>query len=279
MQTAADITSVRTELKTISLEANVVANMVDSVKNIFPTILEKLSSSFSKVETLPEPKIAFAARQRDVLKHLDSVQYLDMAELAFGVPEGFKGSLLEYFKTLNAVSKNLSGLMQNTLQPYTVYLSQYISNKEMKLSTRDMTSQFSVLRDVRKENITAVNQYIGSGFTTRVKIGKVISRKPEIEQIYREAYLLSQTINDFRLIDIKKQVKKSVDLLNIIIDQAKQGSLTNVTPEAARNLAFGATEIANEVEFLSVFYFRALGAMDSCDNLTNTLFNYLTNNH
>jgi hypothetical protein len=133
--------------------------------------------------------------------------------------------------------------------------------------------------NLRKVNIDALNAFIGSDKQTRVKLGKVISRKPEIEQIFRATNLLNKTVNDFSLSDIKKQVKRCTDLINLIVEQVNDGTITNMTPEAAKNLAFGATEIAHEVEFLSVFYFKVSGLNNTVDSLINSLHNVMTNNH
>lgn len=271
--------ALKLNLKRLAFEASIVSDMTNAFKNIFPNILDTLKESFTKVDTMPDVKLELSSHQRQVMDNLQKLNFLDISELAITVPEGFEGNLASYAEAMLVVANNLSGIMQTTLVPYTNYLAQYISNKEVKLSTKDMTSQFASMYNLRKENVDSLNAYIGETKSSRVKIGKVLSRKPEIEQVFRTNNTINKVVNSLNLADIKKQVKRCTDLIDLIVDQVNEGKITNMSPEAAKNLAFGATEIASEVEFLSIFYFRAKALSNTVDSMTNTLHNVMTNNH
>jgi hypothetical protein len=253
--------------------------MANSIKNVFPNMMDSLAASFNMVSTLPEIKMVLPQHQKEALDILKTSQYLDINELEITVPEGFNGSLVEYAKCVDLVAGNLLNTVEKVLTPYSVYLSQLISNKEIKLSTKDMTPFFNSLTALREQNLKALNGYIGEDYKTKVKLGLVVNRKADIEELFQHAASANKKIQMINLKSIESHVKKCVELLNVIIKQVESGTITNVSPEVVVNLAFGATEIATEVEFISIFYFRTIAFNNTVDNITQTLHNYARNTH
>ena len=187
--------NVRHELTRIALEAGVLSNMVDSIRNVFPSLLSKLSSSFEVTNDIPVIEIKYTANQKFVTDNLHTKQYLDLANLMVHIPEGFNGKLAAYAATLHNVACGASTIVEDVLKPYSVYLSQFISNKDAKISTKDHTSIYKGLADKRDLDIAAMDHYRSDGTISQVKLGSIITRKEDIVSLYNYTSKVSNTFD------------------------------------------------------------------------------------
>ena len=272
-------TTTARDIQLICLEASVLSNMTNTIRNIFPDFLQKLTTSFAQIESIPEVSIKLPQLQQFVVKHLDEKQYLDLADLTISIPEGFKGNLLEYADVLNEIVKEHSTITETVLKPFTAYLSHFISNKDAKLSVGDTTDKYIVSKKVREHNIEKIAHYRTDGHNTKAKLGETLSRKADIQAVYVKTVLLTQTLEKINLKYIQDQVKHCVELLSIIVDQVESGKILNVTPEVTKNLAFSALQIAEEIEFMAIVYFKALGFTTCVDSMSVTISNYIKEIH
>jgi hypothetical protein len=271
--------TVQASLEQLSLEANVLANMTGSIRRIFPELLSNLSTIFAMSKDIPAVTVEHTKEQKFVLNEMNTRPYLDLAELGVQIPEGFKGSFVDYSVCLLKLAKSIQSVEQTVLKPYIVYLSQFISNKESKISIKDNTHIYKALAANRDHAVTELDKFRSKSNNAKSKLGSLITRKADIAVIYNNAFLLSKTLSNIDLKSVQSCVKNCVDLLDIIVKQIQEDKINTVTPEVAKNLAFGATEIAKEVEYLSLLHYRALSFTTSVDSITMTLSDYIRDIH
>lgn len=274
-----NFTTVNRDIEMICMEAAVLSNMVSTIKNIFPNFLQKMTTSFAQVESIPQVVIKLPQLQQFVVQHIDEKQYLDLAELVISVPEGFIGSFAEYSNILSEIASTHLTIVDTVLKPFITYLSHFISNKDAKLSTTDTTAKYVAAQNIRKNNVESITHFRTNGSVAYAKLGSVFSRKPDIIAAYQSTAKLTQDLAKTNLKVVQDHVKNCVELLNIIVDQIESGKITNVTPEVTKNLAFSTLQIAEEIEFMSLVHFKALGFVASIDSMTVTISDYIKEIH
>lgn len=269
------VPSVDESLKKISMESTMLSNMTSTIVNFFPGLFEKLSSSFAMAEQIEVVEIKYTTEQKFVINNIQDKLYLDFSELKVSIPEGFKGQYVDYSEVLLESTKGMHTVIENILRPYITYLSQFLSNKDAKLGTKDMTPVYAGMARHRDAAMLAMDKFRSNSTISSAKIGDVISRKADIARVYDTTYQLTKLLKNIDLRSVKDCVKQCVDLLNIVVEQAQTGDIKNVTPEVTRNLAFGAAEVAREVEYLAVLHYRAMGLVIGVDDMTEKLSNYI----
>lgn len=280
MLTIDETNSIKRNLTQISLEASVLSNMVSSIKNIFPDLMETLRSSFSKTENLPEIKIKLTSEQKFLIKELVAYKYIDIAELSTQVPEGFNGGYLDYIMILKDIVDRISDVNARLLQPYSVYLSSFLTNKEAKFNTVDQTRLYDKFKNIREEDIKNLGNFFNDSSNKSVtKIGQVVKRNSSFPGIYSEVGNLAKKIDSINFKLINDNVKKCLSMLDIIIERISKNEIEHVSPEVTQNLAYGAYEVASEIEFFAVVYYKVLALVSSVDATTVKINNYIRNIH
>jgi hypothetical protein len=266
-------------LHVLNLEAMSLTNMVGSIKNLFPSFAQKLKDTSNIVVTIPEVKVEMTDAQEFVLKNVHVKEFMDLADLQIQTPEGFSGSYVDYSALLYEISKQNSTIIEDVLRPFSTYLSQFISNKDSKLSTRDITQRYFDAESKVKMYTARLGKFRENGTSGLTTLGKVVSRKADIAAVYSNTYLITKSLENTNLKEVQKLVDHCHALLNMIVDQAVKGSIESVTPEVARNLAYSAEHVAEEIEFIALVHFKALGFVQSVDKMTVTLSNFIKGVH
>jgi hypothetical protein len=278
MLTVEQTRSVERNLNQIAMESGVLSNMVNSIKNIFPDLINTLRNSFSQTENLPKIEITLTADQKFLIKEISQFKYIDIAELSTQVPEGFIGNYIDYSKELIRVIDDLSDVNGKVLQPYSIYLSTFLTNKDAKYNTKDQTRLYNNMKNVREQHIKAIGHFFkDSSSTSKVKIGQVVKRNSDFQTVYNETGIIAKKIYSINLKTLNENVKRCLDMLDMIIEKIQKGEIEHVSPEVTQNLAFGAYEVARELEFFSVVYFKVLSLSTSVDATTIKVNNFIKN--
>lgn len=267
------------EMRTIALESNVLTNMVQTIAKVFPSIAEKVTNMFAVTEELPKLTFAFSKEQKFVIENMHNVQYLDLADQKVFVPENFSGNITDYGKLLELLVNKHRKNATEGLQNFNIYLSQFLSNKDAKVSTLDVTGVYYDIHKDRDDSISSLTNFSSDNNETSVPLGKIISRKDDLRILFDSKGSIQRQIENIDLKELNAGVKKCVDLINLIVDQIEKGSITNVTSETTKNLAYGASEVAKEIEFFAVLYFRVIGFITCVDSISLTSNNFLKNIH
>lgn len=267
------------ELRMVAMEANVLSNMASTLSKVFPSIVEKVTNIFAVTKELPEIKFGFSAEQKFVINNMHNVQYLDLADCKVIVPEHFSGNLIAYGTVLNTALTKHRKNSTAALRDFNVYLSQFLASKDAKSSTVDLTSEYYTFHKERDATIAILSAFTKEHSESSVDLGKVISRKDDLRILFDESGALKRQMETINVKELNEGVKRCVELINMIVEQIEKGNITNVTPETTKNLAYGATEVAKEIEFFAVLYFRVMGFSVCVDNIGVVSNNFLKNIH
>lgn len=252
--------SLESQLEHLALESEVVANVIETFKSVIPSLTSKLTTIFSSFA----PEETYASEVKDVKKLYDEVKvkiphakFVNYSKTLISVPEGFKGNLIDYTTVLLSISNDVFQEANSVLSQYNAILSSFITNKEDKISLKDHTEFFSKLTKKRE----ALNEQMTAFFPERSALSKtylsdVLSRFGDVEELVALTEKLSDSRKKHSIKDIATGVKKSTDLLDIIVHDVQTKGMNSISGNAAMNISEGAYELGKYVEFISIYCYR-----------------------
>ena len=259
----------------IALESTLLANMVNSVKNYFPGFMESIKPAFDSLSNITPPTLSKLFKSKTLEDKLNEAKYENVKYLKVSVPEGFNGNYLEYLELLNETLSYFDASYQS-INEYYVLVSSIVTNKEAKKSLKDETKEY---KDLEKSRM-ALNDKISDMFKARSTealstFGKHFKTNKEYSGAVVAASVLDRHLRAINIETVKGKVKQIVDVLSILIEQADKGNIAYMTPEVTKNIAFGAKEVAHQVEFLSVNLYRTIGALTALDDTSERVERFI----
>lgn len=257
------LNQLRIQRDMVAMEAFLSTDLFGFMRDIVPSLVNEFHN-FTARFAPDAPAIPLTSAQADFVKEINKHSYLDLVPLTAFVPEGLETTYLEYSDRLDVAVDHADRILTEVLGPYTVFLSQLISNKEQKLSTLSMESFYKKLEEGRKNANLALGGCFGKGSTrTEVKYGDVIRRNNDWPTVFHNVEHLSKEMNRVDRKLLTKKVTECDHLLSIIIEKIKREEFVDVSPQVVQNIADGAYQIAAELEFFSVTYYKTLAFVEA----------------
>jgi hypothetical protein len=190
--------------------------------------------------------------------------YADVMALTAYVPEGLRTSYLEYAVLLDNAVVHASQLMDNVLVPYSAYLAALVTNTEQKLSNQNIKLDYPAMAKTRD----VINAALGQCFTpgsskAEASIGQVVKRNADWPAVFTTSQNLITTINKVDRRALQRKIEECTDLLDRIAAKIKRDEFEGVSPQVVDNLADGAFQVASELEFYSVTFYKVLALTES----------------
>lgn len=268
--------SLESQMARLALEANAISNVIDTFKNIVPSLTSKVAEIYNSLikeqgDLTPEVFKARAAF-KNLRAKLPYAKFTNLEKTLVSVPEGFKGNLLDYVNVLIHLSPSVFQEANKILGEYNFTLSAFITNKETKTSLQDHTRLYKDVAE-KRETMTAAfhpffpkNSHLSKGY-----LGEVISRFADLDPLIAQTEKLNTAHKNQNIKDITSSVKKSVDMLNLIIADSQSNGISTVSGNAAMNISEGAYEIGKYVEFIAIYRYRVEQAVATVIKLIATL--------
>lgn len=266
-----DMEMLRLMSRQIALEGlsqeSFISDMVSKVKNIFnsfraaPNIVDDIKG-FSR----DPAKDPLSKESKEFLKTINAHSYIDLMKLRATVPEGMNCTYLEILTPLQEASVYLKGIQSHVVQPYSVYLASFVSTKNTSLSTESKAYEYQQLEAQRDARLATFSKlYNSDSHNVDSTVGRVISRNADWEPVLRLRNEVIKNLESVNRDNLKKEVNNAVMYLGLILDNMKKNP-SDTSPEAAQRLSLGAYQIAKELEFFSITYFRALTVSAAIDS-------------
>lgn len=258
--------------ESIALETEFIANAVKTVKSFFPKLAVAIEPAFTLVTKLKEyvPTsedtniFKFTSGEDKILKELATTDYEDMTKLKLWVPEGFRGNMLSYFKDLNLALDYNQDVSLPALQEFYVLIADIITNKEAKKANKDLSNQTKGYSKSRIEYNKILSSYFAPGSTQAEQEYRTLFKtNKELYECYLERHKLLKKLSQISIKAYTEQVEKIKSSMQILIDLADNGTITELSPVQAKNVSEGAYEMGYQVEFFSVNYFRSMSLANS----------------
>lgn len=238
----------------VALEAYGSSDLVGLVRRIFPSI-QNAMSAFKDTFT-PAPAVAITGDQKSFLRDtIAKRNYNTLEPLSAYVPEGLKVSYMEYATALFPAVEHAQMSMQ-VINDFSVFLSMLVSNKMAVLETASKKRFYTSLAATRADLVKDVAKCFNNTTKTDVKVEDVVKRNSEWATTFDAVEGLSRGINHVERSVLQKKVEECTDLLQRIARLVEEGHFDKVSPEVIMDLSDGAYQVASELEFYSVMYYR-----------------------
>ena len=246
-------------LDMLAIEGEALSNLITVFRNSIPDFATAIKASSASISSLFDSNKKtideLSKDQKLAVLAANHVDWLNYGTRSVAVPENFKGTLSDYAGTLLYVSKELYQISTAAMADYSTILATFISNKDDKLALKDHTAFYKRLSARREELNNKLAAFTKAHAPGATSIRSVIPRASDLEPLIRSAIQLDKENSVDRLKDFRDSINKSSDLLDIIIERAKDGDIEKISPAAAMNISKGAYEVAKIAEFYGVVYY------------------------
>ena len=250
------LNTIRIQRDTVALEFLSGGRLAAMAKSVLPDMVASFRSSLPDFNANDKP-IPLSSRQREFIRLVEKHSYTNLAPLSVFVPEGLDATYKDYIARLDVSVDHIKHIIDDVLAPFTTYLSQLITNRDQVFNTASMDSLFSKLEEGRKNAHASIGECFKQGSTrTEVKYGDAVKRNADWEEVLHNSDHISTEMNRIDRKQLARKVKECSDLLEIVIAKIKRGELDNAADAVVQNLSNGTYQVASEVEFFSVTYYR-----------------------
>lgn len=267
--------SLRIQKEMIALEAWAVADLHGLVKKAFPSIIDGLKDFFARTEPT-EKTIVLNGDWRKFVQLLNGHRYIDLSPITCYTPEGMNDTYDAYSADLVPMVDRCEQTVNELLPQFCAFLASLISNKDAQLETISFRGEYKKLELERTKLNEAIATHFRKGRTDTVTIyGDVVRRNQDWEPVLQRAQLLSDRINKIDRKFIQKKIAECVDLMDTLEGKLKRNEFEKITPEIVDNLANGAYQVARELEFFSVTYYRVQAYNEALNRSTQYITDVL----
>lgn len=242
----------------ISQESISFDGITRSLKELVPS-LQKNFQAFIHGFGKGEQPAQLKADEKDFLKLIEGKVYLNLAPLLTYVPEGMNVTYLEYLLALKDAVQHCHEVALKSINDYSVYLAQLITNRQFKLSAMPHDAMYAKMEKDRTELLARMAKCFKVGSTkAESTYGEVVARNAEWGDVFQMIHQVDQLANTIRRDDLYKKAEECNDQLNTIIRQIRNSEFEGVAPDVVNNLSNGAYQVGAELEFFAAVYFRVL---------------------
>jgi hypothetical protein len=244
-----------------------VNEFTDMLKNVIPTVKAALGASSDSIDI---PEITPLNKdQSKFIKIVSIYPYSELKEIKAFKPEGLNVNYLEFINILESQIDYLLTFEKDVLDPYELFLGQLVSDSKTFSSLNTNDSYYSKIQARRNNAYELLAKcYKKDSVESVTIIGKVIDRNADWTITLSKLNKLLEDVSKINRKSIQSKIANCEEYLDILLKnkETEETEETNVSPEVLRHLTNSTYQIAKEVEFLSIAYFRVLTLKGSIEN-------------
>lgn len=254
-------------LETFSVQALDVTGML---RSIFPDIKKHFVDFTSRFSSNDKP-LPLSRDQRRFVSLLAKHSYTDLVPLSVYVPEGLSADYLTFAQALKRGVEH-AVKVQDLLNTYSTYLAMLVTNEFQRFSTENSAAVYKGLQEEREQILRDIGACFKPGsHDTQIKYGDAVARNADWSLIFGEVDTLSKLTNSLNRNVLNQKVKETTHLMEKVIAMLKEGKLESTAHEVAQELSEGAYQIASELEFFSVMYYRTLAFVTAVNSTVDKI--------
>lgn len=235
-----------------------IGGVFDDVRHAFAGFADRFSPS--------QPGLQLSGDASTFLKEVNKHSYVGLRAVTAYVPEGLNVSYPEYLDTLAAPLAHVYAMPEQVLFPFAKFLAGIVTNRELATSGERIDLRYANLPKQRSQFNTQLGRcfLVGSHRAER-KLSDVVARNADWEDVFKRADGAAQGLNRIDRKVLDRKVKECVELLDAVQRKIERHEFGDMSSQVANMLANGTFQVASELEFYSVIYFKVqalLGAMN-----------------
>lgn len=245
--------------------ANRLLSAMPEIVQGFLPVKAELDAPQDIVKHLRELKLS---RDQDkFLRVASAVPYSDLRELRAFVPAGLSATYLDLLAVLLPASEHAMDVRSLVIEPYLMLLAKLVSDKQGTMSTQSHAVAYKKLSANREEFTQRFAKlYKHNSEETQTTIKHVVERNGDWKPVLQAINTVAVNLEAVDLAGIQKQLAQCSDYLDLLYERLQKGEMSDATREVAQGLADGAYSVAQEMQFLSGVYFRALQLTKAVDD-------------
>ena len=258
-------------LRAVALEANFVANAVQSVIDFFPSMTKSISKGFNRLNELKpfvktgyDHNFSLDSKEKTIQEKLKVVPYSDLIKFRVPAPEGFIGNYPAYLESLLASFDYHKQVCIPAVEDFYELVANVVTNKNARNSLKDNDRKYKELTQLRQStNLNIAKFFIASSSQNETEYKKLFTSNDEVIKTFKLRYQLMDVLKNVDIKEMTTFVSKINDALNTLIELAQNGDIEQLSTAQLKNLTTGAYETASQVEFFAVNYYRAEVAVNT----------------
>lgn len=240
----------------ISIESLEFKPIIDKLMGIIPDMRNSFTTIINQFKIGDDINISdFSSISTKVKK----VQYPQLKVIKLPCPQGLGCTYLHILQTIEPITHHLKGIYRDVLQPYNTFLASIATMDKARLDTKDFEKDYNKLRADREKHFEALSKcFVNSARHSEREYVKLFSAAEEWDECDKVSKICTDNMNSIDKEMIEISVKECNQYLEVMYDNLKGNPDAKASHEVAKRLSQGAYEIARELEFMSLIYFRLL---------------------
>lgn len=252
------LNQLRIDRDRIAIEAFSGADVKTLLFTTFPSMVKELIGFTDQFQP-DAPAIVMTSRQAEFVKEISKHPYLEISAFAAFTPEGLNVTYHKYSSELLLAVMHASRILAGGMTAYSTFLAQLVTNTEQKFSSVSFDKAYKDLAQERNKLNTAIGDCFKRGSTkTESTLGDVIDRNGDWQHVFHNGDNMTKLINSVDRKALNKKINECKELLEVIIKKIDRNEFDSMSPQVIKNLSDGAFQIASELEFYAVVYYRVL---------------------
>lgn len=248
--------------------ANRAADIIPNLSHAFSEVLSSYKADKYDLRPLSVNLTVFDRALKDA-------NYLEIGKLNMFVPQGFVGNLRQYLDVLSS-ALNFTNSIQSRMVEFNQLVSALITDKNTRQSTRDLSTATSAMEQQRQAVRLELTKFQKEGSRSdRALLQDVYSSIADIKDcMFIMADILSHA-NQVTLSEVEKMTLDASELLKALGEQAMEGKVEGMTPEAYKGLSSATLTMARDVEMYSLLMYAVYQAKKSIEHNADVLIKAL----
>lgn len=268
-------------LPSIAVEG-VIGDLIDRIKSVFTSftdIFKRLTLAYSVEndevlnEVIKKAKENLAYIQKyPEQKKIPSVIY-DAGRTIMAVPPGFNGDLARYIDVLIVSSEQIHKLCVAEAAAYNSVLSNYITNKNARGSSKDYRAEISIIAKDNEKHTSTIHKFFN--YSSKDSGGRMlkdlVDSYGDLQKMEDKVDKLAKINNFKNIVNAQNTIAATVDLIDIFMEEATKDPNTN--PGQIKSMALYTSQIAKLYESLTMVRFYSETAIKMYANVVETIRN------
>ena len=257
-------------LEAFSLRA-VAHRAADIIPNLAHAFREVMASQKGDKYDLKPLSINFTVLE----KALNGANYLEVGKLNVFVPQGFAGNFKEYLVVLEQALNFTNGIQARMMQ-FNQLVSALITDKNTRQSTKDLSTATSSMEREREGVRMELAKFMKEGSRSdRATLQDTYRSLAEIKESAFAVANILDVANQVALTDVVKMTEDASELLKALGEQAMEGKVEGMSPEAYKSLSSATLTMARDVELHSLLMFSVYQVKKSIEHTSDVLIKAL----
>lgn len=239
----------RLDTMTVGMEgmSDILNKTITSINNAFKSFINSI---------LNKSPLVSGFSKDDISKSLANVQYVNISNLKLDVPGGLCVKYNVYLNSLYPAINRLENI-QKLMDEFTAEVGSVLTNKDKQNSTMSNDAKWKSLESEREAAYATIAAcFDGQVGRTKLPYSKLVDRNKDWEEIALKSTDIYSKLTKVDRPKLLKSSKHLFELLKKVEKMSKVGGFDGVTPEVVRNISEGSYQIASELEFYAVVYYR-----------------------